>query len=366
LWIALENTLSQRTELAAPQSAAANNLGPLGVREPVSQSKGNGYRPLAAVGRVLRESDLFAPLLRRSFRILQRAGINVTPCHYYWPIPDMAELEKRPWPECAFSIPFDLRLDRQLDFLKMAVETYGHEWSFGDRPIDTADYHYNNGFFESVDAEIAYSVVRQYKPARIIEIGTGFSTRVLAAALQSNLLTAGFRGELISIDPYLDRVPKLGFSGAVTIIPQRVQDVDLDLFGSLGKNDILFIDSSHIAGVGSDVVREYLEILPRLRSGVLVHVHDIFLPSDYPRQSVLNDLWFWSEQYLLQAFLTFNSNFKVLWSSSAMQTFHRQDLETAFPRWPSSYLNMPKKTRRFVPTPDNKRVWPSSFWMVRL
>ena len=358
--------MSQRTELAATASAPAT-----GFSEPRPQERGNsgtsgGTRPLAAVGRRLRESDFFAPLLRSGFRILQRAGISVTPNHYYWPIPDMAELERRPWPECAFSIPFDLGLEQQLEFMRTAVATYARERSFAERPSDTSDYHYNNGFFETVDAEIAYSLVRQYKPSRIIEIGTGFSTRVMAAALQSNLDTEGVRGEIITIDPYLDRVPKLGFSGAVTIIPQRVQEVDLELFSSLGKNDILFIDSSHVAGIGTDVVREYLEILPRLRPGVLVHVHDIFLPSDYPRQSVLNDLWFWSEQYLLQAFLTFNSRFKVLWSSSAMQTFHRPELEAAFPRWSRSYLEMPKKTRRFVPTPDNQRVWPSSFWMVRL
>jgi hypothetical protein len=81
---------------------------------------------------------------------------------------------------------------------------------------------------------------------------------------------------------------------------------------------------------------------------------------------VLNHLSFWSEQYLLQAFLSFNPNFKVLWASSAMQTFHADDLAAAFPRWPTSYRDMPKKVRQFLPTPDHERVWPSSFWMTRL
>jgi predicted O-methyltransferase YrrM len=356
--------LSQRAEIAQPNPVAATHPGQLKIK--AGGRKSGGTRPLAALGRKLRESDFFTSLMLHSFRLLQRAGINVTPHHYYWPIPDMAELESRAWPECAFSVPFDLRLEPQREFLKTMKERYSQEWSFGDRPVGSAEYHYNNGFFETVDAEIAYSLVREYKPARIIEIGTGFSTRVLAAALQTNLSEDGVHGEIVTIDPHLDRVPKLGFSGAVTVIPKRVQDVDLELFSSLERNDILFIDSSHIAGIGSDVVREYLEILPRLNPGVVVHVHDIFLPSDYPRQSVLNDLWFWSEQYVLQAFLTFNSSFNILWASSAMRTFHREDLEEAFPRWATSYIDMPKKTRRFVPTPDRRRVWPSSFWMTRL
>ena len=357
--------MSQRSELARPESAVANKRSRFGLRNRMQENE-NATKPFAELVRALRESDFFAGLMRAGFRKLQRAGINVTPCHFYWPIPDVDELERRSWPERAFSLPFDLRLQQQLDSLFVMAEQYGAEWSFPDHPIGGAEYYFNNGFFETVDAEIAYSFVRHYQPARIIEIGTGFSTRVLAAALQSNDERHGIRGELFSIDPHLDRVPESGFSKMVTLVPSRVQDLDLDLFSSLGRSDILFIDSSHVVGVGSDVVREYLEILPRLRPGVLVHVHDIFLPSDYPRESVIKDLWFWSEQYLLQAFLTFNETFQVLWASSAMQTFHRQDLEAVFPRWATSYQDMPKRTRRFLPTPDHERVWPSSFWMTRL
>ena len=94
----------------------------------------------------------------------------------------------------------------------------------------------------------------------------------------------------------------------------------------------------------------YLQILPRLKPGVLVHIHDIFLPADYPREAVLNNLWFWSEQYLLQAFLSFNSEFEVLWSSSTMQIECPQVLEKCFPSWRHSLRDMPKSKRRFVPT----------------
>jgi len=152
----------------------------------------------------------------------------------------------------------------------------------------------------------------------------------------------------------------------VTVIPRPVEDLDLELFRNLAANDVLFIDSSHVVKTGSDVVREYLEILPALPPGVLVHVHDIFLPWDYPRDLVVKNLCFWSEQYLLQAFLSFNSSFEVIWASSAMQAFYPRALESAFPYWKDSYQRLPKFERRFVPTLDGRRVWPSSFWMVRV
>ena len=140
----------------------------------------------------------------------------------------------------------------------------------------------------------------------------------------------------------------------------------MDLFTSLRENDILFIDSSHVISVGSDAVFEYLEILPRLHKGVVVHAHDIFMPSDYPREPVLKNMCFWSEQYMLQSFLSLNQSFEVLWGSSAMQAFHSDALEQNFPRWSTNYANVPKDKRRFVPTIDGKRTWPSSFWMRRI
>ena len=176
----------------------------------------------------------------------------------------------------------------------------------------------------------------------------------------------GVRGELITIDPYPDRFPQKALSDRVHLITQTVQNVNLEVFLSLQNGDFLFLDSSHIVGIGSDVVREYLEIIPRIAGGVLIHAHDIFLPADYPRESVLHNLAFWSEQYLLQALLMFNPQFEVLWGSSCMQSHATSALENAFPHWQQSYRNMPPKKRRFLPTRDGDRVWPSSFWMRKL
>jgi hypothetical protein len=208
-------------------------------------------------------------------------------------------------------------------------------------------------------------MVREYKPQRIIEIGGGSSTRVMAQAVRVNAEKHGVACQFTTIEPYPDAALQKGIPGHTRLIPTTVQDAPRSLFDTLEAGDILFIDSSHVVTVGSDVVVELLEIVPRLRKGVLVHVHDIFTPAEYPREAVLNNLWFWAEQYMLEALLTSNREFKVLFGCSAMAVLEPQILEQTFPGWATSYARMPARTRRFLPTPDRKRVWPSSFWMLK-
>lgn len=323
------------------------------------------YQPketLTRMLRTLRESELVSRALVGSFRALQRLGITVTPNHFYWPVPDVLDLEARKWPMDSAPVGFELNLVKQVILAGQLAAEYRSELPFSKQATTPGEYHYNNGLFEAIDADMAYCLVRHFKPARIVEVGGGFSTRILSAALRANRLTDDVEGELTTVEPF----PSPGLERITKLISTRIQDVDLDLFLSLGQGDILFLDSSHVVSVGSDVVREYLEILPRLRPGVVVHVHDIFLPSDYPRDAVLSNFCFWSEQYLLQAFLTFNPHFEVLWSSSAMQQYHAEVLIENFPHWEHSYRQMNPKVRKFLPTLDQDRVWPSSFWMQRI
>ena len=119
----------------------------------------------------------------------------------------------------------------------------------------------------------------------------------------------------------------------------------MSLFKELKEGDILFIDSSHILKIGGDVQYEFLEILPRLNKGVIVQIHDIFIPVEYPKAWVLGNKLFYDEQYLLQAFLVFNSAFEVLWVGSYMHIRHPDKLEKTF----NSY--------------DRRTAWPCSFWM---
>ena len=357
LYMASPTTNSQRFVLTEVQRETRQN--------PNLQPLRRTRRVITGFARRLKENALFYRGIVRGFLALQRLGINVTPNHFYWPVPDMEELAQRDWPIYAAPSGCDPRRRDQVELARHFGSRYIPELKWNSRPTPDS-YHYNNGYFESCDAEVAYSMVREWKPRRIIEIGSGFSTRAMAEALRVNSELHSIAGELISIDPYPERLPLNALGSQITLVPEYVQQLDLGLFETLHAGDILFIDSSHVVSVGSDVVQEYLQILPRLKPGVLVHVHDIFLPSDYPRSAVLENLWFWSEQYLLQAFLSFNHEFEILWSASGMQLSHASVLDQCFPNWSNSYANIPPSRRRFIPTADGNRVWPSSFWMRRV
>ena len=359
------NSIARATEL--PQLDTTGSPLPRHPIAPAPPANGNNGSSAARerlnrVLRRMRESKFALKMMLGGFRALQRMGITVIPNHFYWPVPDMRDLESRTWQDEALPVGFDLNMEKQVRFVQDLSARYQAEWTFPVQAAGPSEYHYNNGLFETVDAEMAYCLVRHFKPSRIIEVGGGFSTRIMAAALQANRARDHREGELITVEPF----PGPALKGITSLISTRIQDVDMDLFLSLKDGDMLFLDSSHVVSVGSDTVREFLEILPRLNPGVIVHVHDIFLPSDYPREAVLTNLCFWSEQYLLQAFLTFNSQFDILWASSAMQQYHPEILMESFPRWEHSYRDMRKDVRQYLPTRDRDRVWPSSFWMRRV
>lgn len=174
-------------------------------------------------------------------------------------------------------------------------------------------------------------MVRHYKPQRIFEIGSGYSTYLLAQAIVKNgEEDDDYRCELVAIEPYPNEVLKAGFPGLSKLVRKKAQDIPISEFQRLTGNDILFIDSSHVLTIGSDVQYEYLEILPRLNKGVVVHIHDIFLPVEYPKEWVLQSFEFWNEQYLLHAFLAFNDSFEVLWASNYTSLKYPHKLEAAF------------------------------------
>jgi len=285
-----------------------------------------------------------------TFHVWQKLGVHITPVHYYQPLPDTRRLNGNLWKRLGALPGVDLNERFQLDLLSQFVAEYRSEYeSFPrEKQKEPFQYYVNCGFFESVDGEILYCMVRHFKPLRIVEIGSGFSTYVSAQAVRRNEQESAKTCELVACEPYPNNVLKGGFPGLSRLIEKRVEEIPLSEFTGLEENDILFIDSSHVLKIGADVQYEFLEILPRLKPGVLVHVHDIFLPSEYPKDWVLRDLHFFTEQYLLQAFLAFNSSFEVLWGASFMHLKHPGELEKAF----SSY--------------DKSRVWPGSFWMRRI
>lgn len=314
----------------------------------------------------LRRSTRVRLTLSSLFQAVQgRFGVSVTPSHFYFPVPSLKSFRGRDWGACSPCAALDFRLEEQIERLHTELLPFSAEWTFPEASTGNEhEFHFNNGFFERVDVEVAYSFVRQRKPRRVIEIGCGNTTLVLAAAVARNI-AEGFPGELISIEPYPAPFLKDGVPGLAQLLEKPVQQVPLDLFRTLQANDILFIDSTHVVAMDSDVIFECLRILPELAPGVLVHFHDIFIPLDYPEKFVMTNLCFWGEQYLLEAFLSFNSAFEVMWSGSAMQQFHPDVLRQAFPAWEGSFQRMPADLKVFTPTRDGKNVWPCSFWIAR-
>jgi predicted O-methyltransferase YrrM len=193
---------------------------------------------------------------------------------------------------------------------------------------DPREYFVDNGQFPPLDAWVLEAMLRHLRPRRMIEVGCGFSTLLSARVNREEL---GGDMELTCIDPY----PKPflledGLPGITTLRPEKVEDAPIELFEGLGDGDVLFIDTSHTVKTGGDVVWLFNEILPRLQPGVVVHVHDIFLPYEYPEPWVL-DGYGWNEMYLVHAFLLFNSAFEILFGIPYMLANHLDDVLAAFP-----------------------------------
>jgi hypothetical protein len=141
----------------------------------------------------------------------------------------------------------------------------------------------------------------------------------------------GVHTELVAVDPFPNAVLQKGFPGLSQVVPQKAEDLSLDFFADLNDGDVLFIDSTHTVKIGGDVTFLFLEVLPRLKPGVFVHIHDIFWPRHYPQKFVLESHYFWAEQYLLQAFLAFNDRFEILWCGNYLTEKYPEHLKEIFP-----------------------------------
>lgn len=241
-------------------------------------------------------------------QIFNQIGVLPVIDHYYQPLINPRKHLVRSLRTDRNLPGIDLNVDEQLALLSK----FDYSVELTNFPLNKTHphtFHYNNDSYGPGDAEYLYSMIRHFKPRRIIEIGSGASTLMAQNAVKTNgIKDAGYSCDHICIEPY--EQPWLEELG-VEVIRKRVETINIDNFQELEAHDILFIDSSHIIRPQGDVLFEYLEILPTLKSGVLIHIHDIFTPKDYKDEWVYNNV-LWNEQYLLEAFLTFNEKFKVV------------------------------------------------------
>jgi hypothetical protein len=276
------------------------------------------------------------------FQLWERHGFHVTPVHFYQPIPDTQSLPETLWDRPSELVGIDMNDAMQLDLLGNHFPKFRHEYDqFPVQPTgEPGRFHFNNGLFDGTDALVAYCMIRHFQPRLIIEVGSGFSSLVAAEAIAKNKNSA-----LICIEPFPLDFLRQGFPGLRSLIEKKVEDIGLEFFSQLESGDILFIDSSHTVKIGGDVNYLFLEVLPRLKPGVIVHVHDIFLPFDYRRDWVKDKFRFWSEQYLLQAFLTFNSGFEVLMANYYLRYRYLEDLKAAFPNLENLKAALPNSVK---------------------
>ena len=279
-----------------------------------------------------------------SKKLFMKIGIFPIRDHYYEPLFNPRHLR------------MSLREDRELPAIDLnPQEQLGllSQFTFSEElkkiPLERTnqlEFYYHNPSFGAGDAEYLYSMIRLFKPKKIVEIGSGYSTLLAVSAIRQNRQDdSQYSCELICIEPYeMEWLEKLG----VKIIREKVETVNKEIFSSLEANDILFVDSSHIIRPQGDVLFEYLEVLPILKSGVLVHVHDIFTPKDYFDDLILTDVRFWNEQYLLEAFMSFNKGFRIIGALNYLKHHYFEGLSAQCP----VLAQEPKEE-------------PCSFWLIK-
>jgi len=294
---------------------------------------------------ILRIADwplaVFVALAGWLLKVVRRAGVEHMPLsrnalfavgvfpvrqHYYEPLVDRGDLlagrGERNLPG------IDWNVSEQLDILR-SFRSDNELSRIPRKKPATREFYVDNGAFEAGDAEYFYHLIRLRRPKNIIEVGSGQSTLLAAKAI------AATRSEIpdyvckhVCIEPY--EAPWLEQIG-VSVVRKRVEHLGTSFFSGLGRDDILFIDSSHVIRPRGDVLFEYLELLPSLNAGVIVHIHDIFSPRDYPDDWILDKVLFWNEQYLLEAFLTSNKDWKIIGALNYLRHHHFDELRAKSP-----------------------------------
>ncbi len=276
-----------------------------------------------------------APRDRTSFPLLSKqrlVPINRYPVgHYHSPMYDTTELageRTRLWPATPHAtIGVDWRPEAQLELCR-TVFARQQRLEFIERAgADPTEYHARNDSYSPLDAWVLAGLLEHLRPARMIEVGCGLATLVSARVNRERLDESI---ELTCIEPHPPELLAGGVPGVSDLRVERVQETPLELFAQLTDGDVLFLDTSHAVKTGGDVVWIFNEIIPRLRAGVYVHVHDVFLPSDYPERWVFEGRG-WNENYLVQAFLAFNREFDVVWGQQYMLRHHLDEVVLAFP-----------------------------------
>lgn len=269
---------------------------------------------------------------RDQLRELKKFG---HPGDFLSPIPDISDIEKNSdtlfQRDIDISSSIELRANEQIEFLN-EIAPYNDAFDWPEFLDEDKRYYLSNGWFNEGDAIILYMMLRHFKPKRVIEIGSGYSSALM---LDVNDIFLKGIVNFTFIEPFpekrlLNLLTKKDTENT-NIIKDYVQNVPISAFSTLESKDILFIDSSHVSKIGSDVNTILFDILPTLKPGVLVHFHDIFWPFQYPKEWIIDEGRAWNEAYLLRAFLQYNSKFEILFFNSYMGYKYNLELKNLIP-----------------------------------
>ena len=260
---------------------------------------------------------------RRIDRALHLPVTLVPHGHFYSPIVDPAELQpERVWGDSDEMLGVDLADDLHRELLRDVFPRYIGDFDYPehDPKLATATYYVDNPNFSHLDSRALFALLRHWRPRRILEVGSGFSS-LLMADVNVRFLDEAI--DIACIEPYPPDFLRKQVRGISRVVERKVQDCDLAEFQRLEAGDVLFIDSSHVAKTGSDVNYLVFDVLPRLVRGVRIHFHDIFFPKDYPPHWVIGDNRSWNEQYLLRALLMYSPAFRITFGSTIAYERHR-------------------------------------------
>lgn len=276
--------------------------------------------------------------------LAERAGYNVVPRVFWSPIPNIHEINRTLLAEQRTLPGINLQVSNALVLLDQLTRFASEIAQIPIHRSSECICWLDNGTYAGFDAATLYAMLRHLQPSRYIEVGCGYSTRASTLALLRNVAD-GQNCESHFIEPYpSDQFLELKLPG--TYHRQRIEQVPLELFGQLEAGDVLFIDTSHVLKTQNDVEHELLRILPSLKPGVWVHVHDIFTPYDYPEEWVLGSPRAGNnEQYALECLLSGGGAWQPRLPLHLLWRDHRATLDRLRPG-----------------APDR----PAAFWMQRV
>lgn len=273
---------------------------------------------------------------RSILNISNRCRVNISlVSDYYSPLPVVSKIETNmeKWFKPSKLVGINYDINTMKDLLKSLGSQYADEYKKLPSYSENIEKGYGPGY-TAFDSMILYFMVRRIKPKNYIEVGSGLSTYYFSLAAKRNE-EEGYPSQITCIEPYPLKA-LYTISSNIAIIKKEVQDIEASFFAQLEPGDILFIDSSHILKIDGDVPYLYLEVIPRLKKGVIIHIHDIPFPFNVPfppKYWIFNRTWpvFWNEAMLLQAFLSHNDAYRILLSPPLVRFYDENFLRSNMP-----------------------------------